>query len=294
MMGSPNKSDEMDARLLAHYIAHGHHTYKQQDELCQEMIFQYREIQGIKKQRTRYINRLHQCIKVTFPELKYKGSKQHRELLEVYPSAIEILKADPKELTKLQRATAAIAINSVGVDCPATKRRLKHCLKMIRLFDDTIGTLETDLSDTIKQHPDYEIVTSFPAINDITAAVIIGTYQNIDKYPSRQCFKKKLGVAAEERTSGTSVSTTFINRRATGLVRTALHLVCISLLGPACGENVFKSYYLRRRENDTTRRPLLGRLKGKIAEMLYQCLKRRTPFDRARNLELSSREMHLV
>jgi hypothetical protein len=66
------------------------------------------------------------------------------------------------------------------------------------------------------------------------------------------------------------------------------------LLGPACGENVFKSYYLRRRENDTTRRPLLGRLKGKIAEMLYQCLKRRTPFDRARNLELSSREMHLV
>ncbi len=287
MMKSPSKSDAMDARLLAHYLFSQHQTRSRPDEHSRALRHLTIELTTVQKARTRAKNQLRQLLKVTYPELNIARNKSLLAVLEHAPSAEQIAAMAFNDLrAALRNAPLAVrlqdtAARSVGFADAHYCQRASQTIRQMRAFDERISAIGKEIDERVERHPDGPIVLSLPGIGPTIAAALIGSYGNVARFSSRAEFKHRLGVAANDRQSGTSINSRTMNRRATKYARTALHLASVACLGPATGPHYFKTYFETHR-NDEARghnRRLMGRLRGKLAEVLYRLLKKRETYN---------------
>jgi transposase len=299
MMRSPSKSDAMDARLLAHYLHHNHTTVLEGDKYSKHLRYLNHELKHLYKQRTQYKNRLRQILKVTFPELEIgKGSKM-LELVSLAPTAEQVASLEVDAINEVvKNLPLAIKLketaqNSIGYNERFYVNRAMHNVRQILTLDERIQALEQDIEYLVDEHPDGEIVTSLPGVAQKVAAALIGTYGDINRYDNARQFKRRLGVAANVRESGTSVHSTFINRRSSKHARCALHMASIGCLHPRSGSNYFRLYFEAHRRDGIKghNRRLLGRIKGKMAEVLYKLLKTREKYDPKKHQNLTALDM---
>ena len=235
------------------------------------------------KRANQATNRLRQLLLAVFPEGEAKCFKKLLQIVPYYPTPKDML-AHPglEEIVKLRAKDKEnilrLAAESVGVPGEPYKSLIAD-LSLQRI--DAIAKLDC-LAEVIRQqvaaHPYGGILTSFPGIGEIIAATLIGVIRDIDRWPTKKKLKKALGVYGITSQSGTSTSKSRRGREGNGQARSALFLACFTCAATHVHDNDFKDYYLRQVARGKPRLKALVSTMGKLAEIIYHCLKVGEPY----------------
>ena len=117
------------------------------------------------------------------------------------------------------------------------------------------------------------ILLSFPGFGVVTAATIIGVVKDIDKWPDKKKFKKALGVYSNLSQSGAAPGKTKQGREGSRHARRALFQACFGSIRSNIADNDLKDYYLRQVARGKPKLKALVSTMGKLAEIIYHCLK---------------------
>ena len=113
---------------------------------------------------------------------------------------------------------------------------------------------------------------------DVAAATIIAIIKDIDRWPDKKKLKKALGVYSSLKQSGTSLGRTRQGKEGSRHGRRVLFQVCFGCIRTNVRDNDFKDYYLRQVARDKPRMKALVSTMGKLAEIIYHCLKAGEPY----------------
>lgn len=127
----------------------------------------------------------------------------------------------------------------------------------------------------VRAHPYGHILLSFPFLGEIAAATIIGVIKEIDRWPDKKKFKKALGVYNSLTQSGTVPGRTKQGKEGSRHARRVLFQVCFGCVRANAHDNDFRDYYHRHVARGKPRIKALVSTMGKLAEIIYHCLKMR-------------------
>ena len=226
---------------------------------------------------TQMTNKLHQLLIATFPEGEAQYFKKLIKIIPLYSTPQDIcnsnrLKGVKRINDKDRESIVQLAANSVGVP-DNTYGWLIRELGILRL--DLIQKREAITSMTRTQLNDHaytEILYSFPCLGEIAAGTIIGIIKDIDNWPDKKKFKKALGVYSTLKQSGTK-GRTRQGKEGSRHGRRVLFQICLRCIRKNMVENDFKDYYMRQVAQDKVRMKALVSTMGKLAEIIYHCLK---------------------
>jgi transposase len=252
---------------------------------------------SIQKQITRRKNQLQQILSVTHPELKSvftsgTASVALRRLVSKYPTAhtmalqteetlyhdlismgaSSVAKKRSAELKKLLNHTAAI-------DVPYLVNRQKLLIEDIERMEDFIGRIDEEIKALVDSHPYKPILWSFPCMSYTWACALIGTIGDINRFSTYKQFKKYVGFTAENRESGISVRGTHLSFQGVRDTRRVLFQITFTMMGPLMGDSPFKAHYHRLLSRNMPKMKALGHVCGKLAQVMYSCLKNETLYD---------------
>jgi len=232
---------------------------------------------------TQATNRLHQFLLAVFPE----GEAQHfAQLLKVtpyYPTPKDILDSNGLErIEKLSQKDKEnmleLAANSTGIPGDIYQWLIKDLsIQRVESLAKRDG-LTSMLRTQVAAHPYGDIFLSFPSLGEIAAATIIGIIKNIERWPDKKKFKKALGVYSSLTQSGGSSGRTKRGREGSRHGRRVLFQVCFGCIRTKAKDNDFKDYYLRQVARGKPRMKALVSTMGKLAEIIYHCLKAGEPY----------------
>ena len=237
----------------------------------------------LNKLATQATNRLHQLLIGVFPEGEARYFKQLLRIIPNYPTPKDILASDcldgiAKLLPKDKESILQLAANTVGVPSDIYRELIKHLgnLRMKALAERDALTLI--LRKQVAMHPYGRILLSFPFLGDIAAATIIGIIKDIDRWPDKKKFRKALGVYSSLVQSGTSPTKTRRGYGGNRHGRRVLFQVCLGCASNTACDNDFKDYFLRLVAKGKPRIKALVGSMGKLAEIVYHCLKVGEPY----------------
>jgi len=122
------------------------------------------------------------------------------------------------------------------------------------------------------------ILLSFPYFGSIAATAIIGVVKDIDRWPSRKTLRKALGVYSTLRQSGASTAKGKMGKEGSRHAHRVLFQVVLRCIHKRAQGNDFKDYYLRQVVRGKPRLKALVSTMGKLAEIIYHCLKAGEPY----------------
>jgi len=130
----------------------------------------------------------------------------------------------------------------------------------------------------IAVHPYGDILLSFPYLGEIAAATIIGIIKDIERWPDKKKFKKALGVYSSLTQSGGDSGRTRQGKEGSRHGRRVLFQICFGCIRTNALDNDSKDYYLRQVARGKPRIKALVSTMGKLAEIIYHCLKVGEPY----------------
>ena len=139
--------------------------------------------------------------------------------------------------------------------------------------------LAAALAEAFRQHPDYEIITSFPGLADVSGAIVLAEIgDDRDRFSDDRALQAFAGSAPVTRASGKSRTVT---RRRTKNNRLAAigyswAFTAASRPSPA------REHYLRRRDRGDGHPAALRHLFNRMLGQLHHCLRTSQPYDSAR------------
>ena len=171
-----------------------------------------------------------------------------------------------------------LAENSIGVPGDNYAWLIRE-LGILRT--DLISKCEIITSAIQKQldaNPYAEVLNSFPLLGTIATATIIGILKNIDNWANKKKLKKALGIYSTMMQSGTK-SRTKRGKEGSKHGKRVLFQVCCRCITEKAPENDFKDYYLRQLSQGKIRIKALVSTMGKLAEIIFHCLKNMEPYE---------------
>jgi len=129
------------------------------------------------------------------------------------------------------------------------------------------------IREQIVNHTYGKILLSFPCLGEIAAATIIAVIKDIDKWPDKKKFKKALGVYSTTSQSGTTTGKNRQGKEGNRHSRRVLFQVCFSCIRTNISDNDFGDLYLRQIGRGKPKLKALVSTMGKLAEILFHCLK---------------------
>jgi transposase len=152
-------------------------------------------------------------------------------------------------------------------------------LSVLDAVCDSAGQLAAALAEAFRQHPDYEIITSFPGLAHISGVVALAeTGDDRDRFRDDRALQAFAGSAPVTRASGKSRTVT---RRRTKNNRLAAigyswAFTAASRPSPA------REHYLRRRDRGDGHPAALRHLFNRMLGQLHHCLRTGQLYDPAR------------
>ena len=232
------KSDHGDAVVLANVLrtdAHAHRPLPADTELAQAIAVLARAQQDAVWDRTTAHNRLRSHLREYYPAFlaafaDLKGGITRPEARTVLAAA-----PDPAAAAKLTgaqlRALLKKAGRSRGIDAEAQRLREafrapqmrqlplveqamgRQALALLRQLDaacTSADQLEHDAVESFNQHPDAEIITSFPGLGPLTGARVLAEIgDDRSRFADAKGLKAYAGAAPITRASGKTRSVTF-------------------------------------------------------------------------------------
>jgi transposase len=291
LLGEENKTDKIDSATLAYllylrdfykvsfHISAMSVNFESQSSLLRLILLQSRYYSKLGTQTT---NRLRQYVHAVFPEGEERYFNKLIKILPHHPTPAEII-SDPDAFNKSRiplnsrKILRELAKKTVGVPGETYKYiiqdlallRVSNEEKMVAI-DDTIRAL-------VIKHPYASILMSFPGVKEKSAAIIISTVKDINNWPTKNKFKKGLGVYGTIRETGEKHVNFRRGLSGDRMCRQGLYMVCFTAIRLK-SNNDFHDFYERQVRKGKPRRKALVATMGKLAEIMYHCLKFNEPY----------------
>ncbi|MBG0831752.1 IS110 family transposase [Planomonospora sp. ID67723] len=231
---SGKKSDHADAMVLANILrtdAHVHRPLPADTELARSIKVLARACQDATWRRTRAGNELRSLLREYYPAMLEAAANRSgslhapltRALLQLAPTPAAALKVSQAKIAAaLRRAGRLRHVEEVAAELHAILRRphlrqdplVEHAMgvQALRLLAtlstecESIEQLSQATEEAFRQHPDYEIITSFPGIADQAGARILAEIgDDRTRFTSARSLKAFAGSAPVTRASGRSL-----------------------------------------------------------------------------------------
>lgn len=228
-------------------------------------------------------NRLHQFLLAVFPEGELRYFNQLMKITPYYPTPKDILASNGLErIEKLSRKDKEhilqLAANTVGIPGDMYQWLIKDLSAQRIEALAKRDALTSILRAQVKAHPYGDILLSFPFLGEIAAATIIGIIKDINRWPDKKKFKKALGVYSSLTQSGASLGRTKQGKEGSRHGRRVLFQICLGCITTRAHENDFRDYYQHQVSRGKIRIKALVSTMGKLAEIIYHCLKMGEPY----------------
>jgi len=309
--GSETKTDDTDARLMARmgflhewvgeeFSIQAVHIASPDESLIRLMS---RDLMKLKKEINRRKNQLHQVLAFTFPELKtfFKHAitgPSARALIRKYPTPQELRKASVEDIATLFRLSRdhihekkasellVLAQNSVGVTL------LNHhvwrqawLLEQIDMLEPAWKELLSHVEQLIASHPYTPIIASFPVKSPLWTATLISMIGTIERFRNYGEFRAYAGWYPKVEQSGTSVHSSSLANDGARSLRNVFGQMALMYLTPPYHTTAFYRFYQRLVARGMRKSAALGHVAGKLASVLYHCLKTNTAYDEKKHLQ---------
>jgi transposase len=309
VFGSPTKTDDIDARLMARmgflhewvgeefsiqHVQLAHPDDSVLRVMCYDLLRLNTEISRRKSQ-------LHQILAFTFPELKTfftndVTGKAARQLIKQYPTPQELQKASVPEVAKLLHESRAyqhekragelvsLAKETVGVQIVSHHRwRQGWILEQLEVLGKAREALLVQQRHLITAHPYTPIIESLPIKSPIWTASLISVIRHIDRFQNYEKYRAYIGWFPKLKQSGTSVNSSNLSSRGVRLGRRVFGQMALVLIAPSTRETPFRIYYDRLVSRGMPAHAALGHLAAKLANVLYMCLKTMAPYNEVKH-----------
>jgi transposase len=303
---SGKKSDHADAVVLANILRtdlHVHRPLPADTELARSIAVLARACQDATWRRTRAGNELRSLLREHYPAMLEAAANRSgnlatpltRALLELAPTPAAALTLSKTRIAAaLRRAGRSRNIDQVAAELHAILRR-PH-LRQDPLVEQAMGiqalrllaTLTTEresiehLSEAVEtafqQHPDYDIITSFPGIAAQAGARLLGEIgDDRTRFADARSLKAFAGAAPVTRASGRSLVVS--QRRIKNDRLAAVGFTWgLSALNQSPGA---RAHYDRRRATGDGHAAAFRRLFSRFLGCLHHCLQTRQPYREA-------------
>jgi transposase len=303
---SGKKSDHADAVVLANILRtdlHVHRPLPADTELARSIAVLARACQDATWRRTRAGNELRSLLREYYPAMLEAAANRSgnlatpltRALLELAPTPAAALTLSKTRIAAaLRRAGRSRNIDQVAAELHAILRR-PH-LRQDPLVEQAMGiqalrllaTLTTEresiehLSEAVEtafqQHPDYDIITSFPGIAAQAGARLLGEIgDDRTRFADARSLKAFAGAAPVTRASGRSLVVS--QRRIKNDRLAAVGFTWgLSALNQSPGA---RAHYDRRRATGDGHAAAFRRLFSRFLGCLHHCLQTRQPYREA-------------
>jgi transposase len=300
------KSDHGDAVVLANILRtdrHAHRPLPADTELAQAVAVLARAQQDAVWDRTTAHNKLRSQLREYYPGFLAAFGDNRGGILR--PEARAILAAAPTPaaaaaLTPTQlRALLRKAGRSRGIDAEATRLRQafragqmrqlplveqamgRQALALLRQLDAACAAasdLEQAAAESFNQHPDAEIITSFPGLGPLTGARVLAEIgDDRSRFQDAKGLKAYAGAAPITRASGKTRSVTRRHVKNNRLAQ-AGYIWAFSALTASPGA---RAHYDRRRDASDRHAAAQRNLFSRLLGCLHHCLATGQHYDEA-------------
>ncbi|MDI6729854.1 MAG: IS110 family transposase [Thermodesulfovibrionales bacterium] len=289
------KTDKKDAKTIAQFLlVHKDTLIKAaptQD--IQDLKDLAREKESLTVLISGLKNDIKRMLQITFPELESHCnvfSETMRDFLKQFPSARMIRTAKPYAIAKaltnadgrktpsfcpeelIQSAQKSVATDSIAKELiiPEKIVTLEHLIKQ----RDRISTALVEACEATMVE-DIEIITSIDGIGDATASAFLAEVGDYKMFPSYKHLIAFAGIDPSIHQSGKFEGTSKISKRGNRHLRRILYLMTSCVVRQ---DNVFRAYYLRRREDGLPFKKAILATAHKLVRVLFSMLMNRTTY----------------
>jgi transposase len=299
------KSDHADAMTLANILrvdSHMHRRLPADSERARAVAVLARAQQDAVWRRTKASNELRSLLREYYPVfLATFGDKSATNLARPEARAILAIAPTPAHTVKLTKARIASALRRAGrrrgIDDLAAEifeglrsRQLRQpelvekalgrqALALLAMLDAACtgaDELEQAAAEEFRKHPDYEIITSFPGLADLTGARVLAEIgDDRRRFPDARALKAYAGSAPVTRASGKTISITHRRIKNDRLAAAGW----VWALAAAINPGPARQHYRYRRDRGARHAAALRHLFNKMLGQLHHCLQTRQTYD---------------
>jgi transposase len=301
---SGRKSDHADAMVLANILrtdGHAHRQLPADSDLARSIAVLARAHQDATWRRTDASNELRSHLRQYFTIFLEAFGGQTTNLITPSARAILAIAPTPAAAAKLTKARIAAALRRAGrqrgVDQAAAglhEALHRPQLRQSPLVEDAMGaqalallaTLDVECasvdqlgqatSEAFAQHHDYNVITSFPGLGDVTGARILGELgDDRDRFTDARAVKAYAGSAPVTRASGRSIMIT--HRKVKNPRLSAAGYIWAFMA--VTNHKPARTHYDQRRERGDRHAAALRHLFNRLIGQLHHCLQTHQPYD---------------
>jgi transposase len=309
---SGKKSDHVDAMALANILrtdAHLHRMLPDDSGLARSITVLARAYQDAVWRRTKLVQELRARLREYYPgflaafaagsgsgrglSTTQLASSDARAVLAVAPSPAEGLRVSQAKVeTALRRGgrqrritslaagiVTALRVPQLRQDCVVEQAMRTETLALLGVLNavcDSVDQLAAALIEAFTQHPDYEIITSFPGLADISGAIVLAEIgDDRNRFADDRALQAFAGSAPVTRASGKSRTVT---RRRTKNNRLAAIGYSWAFTA-AARPSPTREHYLYRRDCGDGHPAALRHLFNRMLGQLHHCLRTRQTYD---------------
>ena len=252
----------------------------------------------LSQQCTQLRNKLTAICDEIFPELTQIFHDPNREVAlafrEKFPTPHEMATASLSALRELRHRNfpseanllrlQQLARETIGITNVDRLRGLKVeqelLTKELRLVQEHLERLDTEIADIVKSCREGQILLSIPPIGPVQAATIIATVGTIANFEKASELKSYFGWAPRRDQTGISFDRTPLARRGVRPMKHMLYLMAVRSTTIACEwARIYQRLlprmgtYDERIKDYRGKKKILGRIAGQMASMIFALLK---------------------
>jgi transposase len=302
---SGKKSDHLDAMALANILrtdGHLHRRLPDDSALARSITVLARAYQDAVWRRTKLVQELRARLREYYPGFLVafaagagtRGGLSTTRLASADARAVLAIAPSPTDGRRVSAARVEAALRRAGRQrrIGATAGRIVAALSRPQLRQDpvveqamrteilgllgvlnavcgTVDQLAAALAAAFRQHPDYEIITSFPGLADISGAIVLGEIgDDRNRFCDDRALQAFAGSAPVTRASGKSRTVTRRRTKSNRLAAIGYSWAFTAAARPSPA----REHYLRRRARGDGHPAALRHLFNRMLGQLHHCL----------------------
>lgn len=285
------KTDSLDAQSIAQYLMTAEYkpyppSFYHMDQL--KSLTRFRD--SLVRQHSRQLVELTNILDKVFPEFKpfFDGrlSATALYILAHYQSPEKIANMNAKSYEALRKKSRGkfsmvkfaqlktLAKNTVGRSDEYLLKQMEITIDIENQLDAKIDEIEAQISECI--HGLNPPVLTIPGIGELTAAVILSEYGDINKFESPAQMLSFAGLEPGYYQSGQAEYDGHMVKHGSSHLRYALMNACLPLI---TYEPVFAEYYAKKRAEGKSHRVALSHVAKKLLRVIYTLQTKNIPYD---------------
>jgi len=287
------KTDPIDARTIALFLASGQNTTPSPDLKRQSLAELSRQVEALSQSIASLKNRIRQLLHTLFPELpRYINpfSKSALHLLLAFPSAQALSRATEEAIAQaLKRVKRGrrpslsphrlkeLARQSIGLSDPAREALLQSLIRQLLLLEEEKRLLSQELVRHARELAPqaWEILLTIPGMGELSAATLIAEIGDISRFPGAKQLVAYAGLDPSVYESGKIRRRSRISKRGNPHLRRILFILAQHVVRRT---QTFSTYFRRLRRKGKAYRQAMVAVAHKLLRVIYALLTKGSPF----------------